>query len=237
MERVTPRKNGAGHVYAKLKHLLVNYQCRPEMQLHPTELADRLKVSSTPVREALHRLAGEHLLISVPNKGFYSKVLAFEEMKELSVLSKVLLQHAIAAGAAPLNGEQFLEYPVNANRTGLADQIVSDVQFIENAFESIAAASCNRCLSMMIRNLNDRTHYVRLLGLEMEERRSQILHRIKCLIEQVRSGNIPDAIDNLQEQLQLELLHMPKLVKEGLARSYSISAFDVALSDRIARSA
>jgi DNA-binding GntR family transcriptional regulator len=153
------------------------------------------------------------------------------------VLSKVLLQHAIATGAAPLQGEQFLEYPANPNRTDQVDEIVSDVQFIENAFESIAAASCNRCLSMMIRNLNDRTHYVRLLDLEMEERRSQILHRIKCLIEQVRSRNIPDAIDNLQEHLQLELLHMPKLVKEGLARSYSISAFDVALSERIARSA
>lgn len=237
MEGVTSRKNGAGHVYAKLKHLLVNYQFKPEVPLHPTELADRLKVSSTPVREALHRLAEEHLLTSVPNKGFYSKVLAIEEMNELSVLSKVLLQHAIGTGAAALNAEQFLEYPVNANRTDLVDQIISDAHFIENVFENIAALSRNRSLSMIIRNLNDRTHYVRLLDLETEERRFQILHQIKCLVEQVGSRNIPDAIDNLHEQLRLELLHMPKLVKEGLARSYSISAFDVALSDRIARSA
>src|ERR1700712_3223023 len=109
MDGVIPRKNGAGHVYARLKHLLVNYRFKPDAQLHPTELADRLKVSSTPVREALHRLAGEHLLLSVPNKGFYSKVLAFEEMKELFVISTVLLQHATSEALS--NEDKSLEFP------------------------------------------------------------------------------------------------------------------------------
>jgi DNA-binding GntR family transcriptional regulator len=235
MEGTTPRKNGAGHVYAKLKHLLVNYQFKPATQLHPTDLADHFKVSSTPVREALHRLAGEHLLTSVPNKGFYSKVLAFDEMKELSVLSKVLLEHALTTGITPFDAKHFLEYSPNQKTTDSMDKTVPDVEFIENALETIAALSCNRCLSMMIQNLNDRTHYIRLLDLEAEERRDQILQQIKRLVEQVADRNVPSAINNLREQLRLELLYMPKLVKEGLARSCSVAPFDAALSEPIAR--
>jgi DNA-binding GntR family transcriptional regulator len=239
MDGVTPRKNGAGHVYAKLKHLLVNYRFKPNTQLPPNELANRLNVSSTPVREALHHLAGEHLLTSIQNKGFYSKGRSLEEMKELSVLSNVLLQYAIANSAAPLNGEHLLKYPTSENAIALAqiDQIISDACFIEAALERVAALSCNCCLLMMIRNLNDRTHYVRLLDLEAEERRFQLLQQTKCLIEQVRHRKIPDAIDNLQEQLRLSMSTLPQLVREGIVRSYSVSAFDLALSDRMARGA
>jgi DNA-binding GntR family transcriptional regulator len=237
MEEITRRKNGAGQVYSKLKHLLINYRFKPDAQLHPTELADRLKVSSTPVREALHHLAGEHLLLSVPNKGFYSKVLAFEEMKELFVITTVLLQHAISEALS--NEEKSLEFPTFLDRANFAkiDQILSDAYFIEEVFNSIAAMSGNQSLSMLIRNLNDRTHYLRLLDLENGERRSQLLQQVQSLVGQVRTRNIADATGNLHEQLRSSLLRMPQLVKEGLARSYSISAFDVALSDRLARSA
>lgn len=221
MEHVYHRKNGASHVYTKLKHLLMNYRFKPNTQLHPTKLAGRLKVSSTPVREALHRLAGEHLLLSVPNKGFYAKALALDEMTELFVLSNVLLQHAIADSASPQSATPSPPLPANLAGPLRADDAQSVAQFIEETFGRVAGLSRNQSLSVMIKNFNDRTHYVRVLDLELNERRSCLLQQTRSLFDNVRHHNRSEAIRNLQDQLRTNVASLPGLVKEGLVRSYA----------------
>jgi DNA-binding GntR family transcriptional regulator len=222
---ITPsqRKNDAAHVYAQLKHLVVNYQFRPGTQLHPKELGDQHGVSSTPIREALHRLAGEQLLVSTPNKGFFSKVLSVDEMNELSVLTHALLQHAITWDVKLLNRNGLAALP-NWNETSF-EQIGNSPEayasLIEQWIEGLAALSDNKCLMQLIGNLNDRTHYVRALDLEDAIRRQETIHQIQCFVECLRSRNIADAVINLQRQLEQKLSLMPALVKEGLVRSYA----------------
>src|SRR5262249_39450202 len=99
------RKNSASHVYTELKHTVLNYRFAPGRPLHLGELAEQLKVSSTPIREALHRLEGEHLLAFIPNKGFFCKVLNIDEMRELSVLRYVLVEYPIAANVHGMKGD------------------------------------------------------------------------------------------------------------------------------------
>jgi DNA-binding GntR family transcriptional regulator len=233
MDPLSQRKNDASHVYSKLKQLLVNYRFKPDTQLHPAKLAGRLNVSSTPVREALHRLAAEHLLMSIPNKGFYAKVLALEEMTELFVLSNVLLQHAIAASHPPLNGAQAPALPASLAGPIQVDHAPSVAQFIEEAFSRVAGLSRNQSLSVMIRNFNDRTHYIRTLDLELVERRSYFVQQTSLLVDQVRRQNTSEAIRNLQDQLRSNVACLPDLVKEGLARSYATADACNMQSDRV----
>ena len=199
------------------------------------ELASRFKVSSTPVREALHRLAGENLLMSIANRGFYSKVLTLDEMTELFVLSNILLQHAIAASSTLPNGERNFRDPADLGHPLQLNRALAAAQYIEGTLERIAALSRNNSLSVMIRNFNDRTHYVRLLDLEFDDRRSRLLQQTKCLIDQVEHQNSAGALSNLDDQLRAGMACLPRLVKEGLARSYATAGTSLASSDRIAR--
>jgi DNA-binding GntR family transcriptional regulator len=229
MQAVPSRKNGAGHVYAEIKHLLVNYHFRPAKQLHPSDLAERLKVSSTPVREALQRLAGEHLLVSIPSHGFFSKILSADEMRELSVLTCVLLQHAIRTNALVRNRDQLAARHVDMDgiEAELAeDPVASYPASLERLFNSIALWSDNRSLVSFVSNLNDRTHYVRLLDLESPGRKQAMADNVRFFIEALRNRNVPDAVTNLQEQLTQALALIPELVKEGLARCYAVPTPD-----------
>lgn len=54
----------ASDVFAKLRHAIATGELRPNERLIEADLADRLKVSRTPVREALHRLAADGLVVS-----------------------------------------------------------------------------------------------------------------------------------------------------------------------------
>jgi DNA-binding GntR family transcriptional regulator len=219
MDLDAQRKNGASHVYEQLKHLMINYQIAPGRQLHPKDFVRQLKVSSTPIREAFHRLGCEQLLVSVPNKGFFSRGLNLEEMKELWGLQRVLLQHAIVFPRL-----QFVAPLLPSGRgIGLAGETIESCSaFIERLFEGIACMSANRCLIAWIRNLNDRTHYVRSLYLEDPARRKDVVSQIRELADNLVARNVPDAIDNLHEVLQRQLNVMPALVREGLARSCAL---------------
>src|ERR687895_44930 len=59
------------HVYVALRDAIVAADLEPGRQLSENELAARLGVSRTPVREALQRLREERLLGVVPQPGTF----------------------------------------------------------------------------------------------------------------------------------------------------------------------
>ncbi|MCC6309838.1 MAG: GntR family transcriptional regulator, partial [Trueperaceae bacterium] len=63
-----PQTVAAG-VYLHLRHELLSGTLAPGTWLREQELAEALKVSRTPVREAVRQLAQEGLVVMEPNRG------------------------------------------------------------------------------------------------------------------------------------------------------------------------
>jgi DNA-binding GntR family transcriptional regulator len=63
-----PRGSGAAAVYDALKREILSLDLAPGAVLDEAELARRFGVSRSPVREALIRLAGDRLVLSLPNR-------------------------------------------------------------------------------------------------------------------------------------------------------------------------
>jgi DNA-binding GntR family transcriptional regulator len=61
---VLPRLNRTEELYEEIRRGIVNGELRPNQRLVEVELASRLNVSRTPVREALQRLALDGLVVS-----------------------------------------------------------------------------------------------------------------------------------------------------------------------------
>lgn len=55
--------------YAKIEELIVTLQLAPGVAISEAELSQRLGIGRTPVREALQRLAREHLVSILPQRG------------------------------------------------------------------------------------------------------------------------------------------------------------------------
>ena len=207
-------------LYKELKQLLVNYRFKPGMQLYPSDLADRFKVSATPIREALYRLTGEKLLDSIPNRGFFSKILDLKEMNELSMVITALLKQAIIIRSS-LDSEIRLDFCSDDESPSSSDARDSCLRSIEHKLVEIASMSGNQVLSDIVRNINDRTHYIWLLDLECELRRNDIQRHIGELVEYLSTGDVAAALNNLDKQMRRKLALMPTLVKEGLVRSFT----------------
>lgn len=85
----------AGLAYEQIRALILSGEMAPGARLSQLELADRLAISRTPVREALRRLAGEGLVDALPQRGFRVADLGLESvMRRLEV--RLLLEPGIA---------------------------------------------------------------------------------------------------------------------------------------------
>jgi DNA-binding GntR family transcriptional regulator len=77
-------------VYDALKASIVDGELAPGVRLREEEIAERLGVSRTPVREALGRLEVEGLLEAGPNRGLAVARLDQQQIAELHAVREVL---------------------------------------------------------------------------------------------------------------------------------------------------
>jgi DNA-binding GntR family transcriptional regulator len=85
----------SGVIYGQLRQQILTLDLRPGARLTIDHLAFRLSVSATPIREALSRLAAEHLVIADPFRGFaVSELPTPDELEELTQLRQLLEGYA-----------------------------------------------------------------------------------------------------------------------------------------------
>ena len=79
----------------------------PGEKLDQQDLADRLGVSRSPIREALRTLAAEELVTNIPHRGAVVTERTLEELEEL-IFIRALLEGAAAKRAAPMMDDERL---------------------------------------------------------------------------------------------------------------------------------
>ena len=77
-------------VYQALLNSIVSGQIEPGAPLRPDAIARQLEVSTTPVREAMHRLEGDGLAIKVPYQGWFVREYTEQQVRELYELRAAL---------------------------------------------------------------------------------------------------------------------------------------------------
>ena len=93
-------------VYQALVDSIVSGQIEPAASLRPEAIARQLDVSTTPVREAMHRLEGDGLAIKVPYQGWFVREFTSEQVSELYELRASLECFAIRLACGRVTGEE-----------------------------------------------------------------------------------------------------------------------------------
>ena len=77
-------------VYETISDMILDGEIPPGSRVYETRLAKQIKISRTPVREALHMLEREGLLEAIPRVGYNVKQIHWEEVDELCEIRAVL---------------------------------------------------------------------------------------------------------------------------------------------------
>ena len=96
--------------YAQLEELIVTLQLRPGVAVSEAALSERLGIGRTPIREALQRLAREHLIVVLPQRGnLVSQIDVRKQLRLLETRREVerLIARCAARRATPEERDEF----------------------------------------------------------------------------------------------------------------------------------
>lgn len=206
----------AQSVYDRIKARLLEQILAPKHLLQIGKLADELGASTTPVREALIRLAAERLIVYSPKKGFFAKTTSEDELRGLYFVSETLLNSALS----PEMGE---ERPRPRLEINAGTKVIEDAEFLvrrtADLFLHIATQSGVNELTDIVHNMNDRLHHPRLIEQEFIESTREELAELYALY-------IDGTTDELRQALrayhQKRLRHTALICKELLFRPFAV---------------
>jgi DNA-binding FadR family transcriptional regulator len=139
-------------VYDVLRRRIMERGYAPGARLDPQAVADELASSTTPVRDALHVLAGEELITLNPNGGFFCAVVDEPGLVDLYAWNDAVLNIVLR--------DRKQDPPVPATWVGtLSPELVAERA--RSLFQSMADASHNIEHGRVMRRINARLHGAR----------------------------------------------------------------------------
>lgn len=174
MVNKSENENIIKRVYQSIKERVISYDVPPGERLNIEQLAEQLRVSTTPVRESLNRLVAEELILMIPRMGFFMKSLIEPELRDLYELNQVLLNWSVERMKRGYAGGVEAGFPqisliIDKLLTLDKPSAESLVKFTSDVFAYLASQSGNSEITLRVRNVNDRLHYIRLCECELLE--------------------------------------------------------------------
>ena len=130
--------------YGELEELIVTLQLEPSAVLSESTLAKRLGIGRTPIREALHRLAREGLVVILPRRGILvSEINVRSQLRLLEVRREIerLMSRSAAQRATDAERAEFREI---ASGMIASAEVDDDVTFmrLDLRFNQLVAQAC-----------------------------------------------------------------------------------------------
>lgn len=209
-------------VYGELRSMAIRFEFKPGERLHEGDLAKRLGVSRTPLREALHRLNIEGFLRISPGRGFFCRELDAQEIFDLYELRK-----SLEVAAVRLSAERASDADIDTLYNALDDAglIATDsaeterVELDEKFHERLMMLSGNAEMLHVLRNVNARIRFVRRTDMTIANRMStQQEHRL--VLDRLRERDADGAAAILTQHIDRRIDRINAAIKEGFAQIY-----------------
>jgi DNA-binding GntR family transcriptional regulator len=153
----------AEQAYASLRTLILDRKISAGSPLQEGRLADELRISRTPMREALVRLAGEGLLVRRDARSYAVRALGTKEYFDCMRAREIIECEAIALAVDKITEAQLdeLEADLKTLDAGVHDEI-EHWHFDDRFHQLISSASGNVVLPRLVEELRVNARLFRL---------------------------------------------------------------------------
>ncbi|MEI3198941.1 MAG: GntR family transcriptional regulator [Lachnospiraceae bacterium] len=156
-------------VFNTLRQAILRGELQPGERLMEIQLAQRLGVSRTPVREAIRKLELEGLVLMIPRRGAEVAEITRQDLEDVLEVRAALEELAVKDACEHITDEQLQDLKKAANEfkrslegTDLVACAEADIHF----HEIIYAATNNKRLVQMLNNLREQMYRYRMENLK-----------------------------------------------------------------------
>jgi DNA-binding GntR family transcriptional regulator len=160
-ENVRVRGSGTQSVYVALRREILSMALEPGSPLDEVRLSERFKMSRTPIREALLRLAGEGLVTTLPNRNTIVSTIDFAGLP--TYFEALTLMYRVTTRGAAARRDAGIMQRVRARQKEFADAVT--------AHDAFAMIEANREFHVAIAELAGNPYYTTFFARLLDEGR------------------------------------------------------------------
>ncbi|MEA4846672.1 MAG: GntR family transcriptional regulator [Clostridiaceae bacterium] len=179
-------------VFDSIRGAIISGALKPGERLMEVQLAEKMGVSRTPIREAIRKLELEGLVIMIPRKGAYVADLSIKNITDVLEIRAALEGLASGLAAIRITEEKIKELELIARRFHQAMEandvdgiIQTDIEFHEKILE----ASKNEKLLQLNNSLMEQVHRFRVMYLNKTNRSVNLIKEHYKIVEAISKRN------------------------------------------------
>lgn len=195
-----PRANVSQSIAVVLRDLIGRGFLAAGEALNEGDLAKRLGVSRTPLREALCLLVAEKAVIQIPRRGFFVRELTQAEANEIYALRPLLEPTALELAGLP--SQKAIKKLVDLNERLAAAETPAMAVDLDNAWHRALIQGCpNRTLLETLEAFVQRTRRYELLLFSEPANLDRAVQGHRAILAAVQSHDLVEACRELRTNL------------------------------------
>ena len=205
-------------VFNTLREAILRGELKPGERLMEIQLANKLGVSRTPIREAIRKLELEGLVLMIPRKGAEVAQITEKSLRDVLEVRRALENLAVQLVCLRMSPQTLadLKAAARAFEEILGGEDVTAVAEADVAFHDVIyMATDNQRLISLLNNLREQMYRYRVEYLKKKECHKQLLWEHQEIIRAIEAGEIDVAtkiteqhIDNQVEAVSDALRHL-----------------------------
>ncbi len=205
-------------VYGGIKNAIISGEFEPNRRLIEEKLAEDMKTSRTPVREAIQKLEKEGLIYRLPRGGFAVKAVSEGEVDEVFGLRGILEGYAGFLATARIDEEELaaLEDIIRKEETCLQDMNVDEFIRLDGEFHDVLyRASKNNRLYTLLNDLRDYMFRYRVIILRYQRKPHLAVQDHKEMVSSMKARNARQVEKLVRKHMTRGKDVIKKKIKQG----------------------
>ena len=204
-------------VFKTLRQAILKGELEPGERLMEIQLAERLGVSRTPIREAIRKLELEGLVLMIPRKGAEVARISESNLRDVLEVRRSLEELAIDLACQRMTEEELEELKVSQEKFSLAIKSGDAMQISETDeryHEIIYLSTKNERLVQILNNLREQMYRYRLEYIKDEDKRQILLIEHEHILKALSLRHVQEAKQAVREHIDNQEITIRKNLKE-----------------------
>lgn len=204
-------------VFNTLRQAILKGELAPGERLMEIQLAEKLGVSRTPIREAIRKLELEGLVLMIPRKGAEVAKISEKSLRDVLEVRRSLEELAIELACQRMTDEDMetLEQVQRHFRSAIAKgEAMTIAETDEQYHDVIYQGTRNDKLVQMLGNLREQMYRYRLEYIKDEDKRQILLVEHDQIFKAIRDRHVAEAKAAAREHIDNQEITVSRNIKE-----------------------
>ena len=204
-------------VFNTLRQAILKGELEPGERLMEIQLAERLGVSRTPIREAIRKLELEGLVLMIPRKGAEVAKISARSLRDVLEVRRALEELAIELACQRMSEEEVgnLQKAQEDFKKAIAEGDAMKIAETDEHFHDVIyEGTQNAKLIQMLNNLREQMYRYRLEYIKDEDKRKILVLEHEKILKTVRERKVAEAKEAVREHIDNQEITVARNITE-----------------------